>query len=48
MHACRNVVALPFAAVVEAGMPGYESDVWFGLMVAAGTPIAKASGAKVD
>ena len=31
--------ALPdLPTVAEAGVPGYESGVWFGLMVAAGTP----------
>jgi len=31
--------ALPdLPTIAEAGVPGYESGVWFGLMVAAGTP----------
>ena len=44
--------ALPdLPTVAEAGVPGYESGVWFGLMVPAGTPkdvIAKLNGAAVQ
>lgn len=30
--------ALPDPTIAEAGVPGYESGVWFGIMVPAGTP----------
>jgi tripartite-type tricarboxylate transporter receptor subunit TctC len=44
--------ALPdVPTVAEAGVPGYESGVWFGLMVPAGTPpeiIAKLNSAAVQ
>jgi tripartite-type tricarboxylate transporter receptor subunit TctC len=44
--------ALPdLPTIAEAGIPGYESGVWFGLMVAAGTPkeiIAKLNAAAVQ
>jgi len=44
--------ALPdLPTVAEAGVPGYESGVWFGLMVPAGTPkeiIAKLNAAAVQ
>ncbi len=44
--------ALPeLPTIAEAGVPGYESGVWFGLMVPAGTPkeiIAKLNAAAVQ
>jgi len=44
--------ALPdLPTIAEAGIPGYESGVWFGLMVAAGTPreiVAKLNAAAVQ
>src|SRR5689334_7899120 len=44
--------ALPdLPTIAEAGIPGYESGVWFGLMVPAGTPkdvIAKLNSAAVQ
>ena len=44
--------ALPdLPTVAEAGVPGYESGVWFGLMVPAGTPkdiIGKLNAAAVQ
>ncbi len=36
---CEADPALPdLPTVAEAGVPGYESGVWFGIMVPAGTP----------
>src|SRR5262249_636070 len=45
----RALPALP--TIAEAGVPGYESGVWFGLMVPAGTPkdvVAKLNAAAVQ
>ena len=38
-HRREALAALPdLPTIAEAGVPGYESDVWFGLMAPAGTP----------
>jgi tripartite-type tricarboxylate transporter receptor subunit TctC len=47
----RDPLLPDLPTVAEAGVPGYESGVWFGLMVPAGTPpeiIAKLNSAAVQ
>ena len=39
-EAKRNSAALELPTVQEAGLPGYETGLWFGLLAPAGTPAA--------
>ncbi|MBV1797308.1 tripartite tricarboxylate transporter substrate binding protein [Siccirubricoccus sp. G192] len=36
--AARSAAALDLPTIAESGFPGFESSVWFGLMVPSGTP----------